>query len=252
MARQHGPPFFTGRIGNLIYFKMRGNYYVKAAPSDEVDSKRSNNMEMSGGSMIGKVFRESLPTLIEQFNHSYLNARLAGLFTKIVMYTKKNTGERKLELLTHKSFLKGFEFSPTHKFEQKCMGDFNWSMNDQRDRLSIKIRQLQVTIKNKNLRGTYFRIIVAASVLSNYNYEEDQNKYIPRNEVMNGKGCVSYSRYINVSELIDEDEVIVNFSEGIPSDCSVIALIGIEFYKQEGDEMYLLKSNQALKMAEVF
>lgn len=74
MARQAGPQFLIGKIGNLIYYKRGGEYFVRAssAPTREQLKKgknykklRESNVEFSGGAVIGKAFRDIFSSLIE-------------------------------------------------------------------------------------------------------------------------------------------------------------------------------------------
>lgn len=77
MATQSG---ITGRIGNTIYYKMGGKYYMRAAPRKYKQTKatKARATEFGKASSIGRIIRENLSNVIFNADDRSMQTKLVG------------------------------------------------------------------------------------------------------------------------------------------------------------------------------
>jgi hypothetical protein len=126
MARQTGPPFHTGKLGNLLYYKRGNDYFVRRMPAprgkqikkgENFKGTRDGNREFSGGSTISKTFREGLLPLKEIFTDSYFSSRLTGTFRRLIKIGEGKEGSRKAMIGGQGYLLKDFQFNKQTNFD---------------------------------------------------------------------------------------------------------------------------------------
>lgn len=77
MGTQRG---YTGRIGNVIHYKMGDKYYTRSAPRKYKQTKatRAKSSEFGMASTIGRVIRENMETVIFNKSDRKMQTRLVG------------------------------------------------------------------------------------------------------------------------------------------------------------------------------
>jgi hypothetical protein len=95
---------FSGRIGNLIYYKMRGKTYVRVAPSRVRQTKATKAKATVFGlaSSVGKSIREQLFSVIPFPSDHKMQVRLVSALVQWL----NSWGGKSLDL----SFIKEFDF----------------------------------------------------------------------------------------------------------------------------------------------
>lgn len=81
MATQMG---MTGRIGNVIHYKMGDKYFTRSAPRKYKQTKatKAKSSEFGMASTIGRIIRENLESVIFDTNDRNMQTRLVGeIFT---------------------------------------------------------------------------------------------------------------------------------------------------------------------------
>ncbi len=112
MVKQKGTKTWTGKMGDLSYYKRKGEWLVRraAGPSAETIATnpnyavtRKNNTEFGMASKYSKLFRDALkPILHDQCDGDWVN-RVNACFFKIIRMDDENPhGERLLKVGLHK------------------------------------------------------------------------------------------------------------------------------------------------------
>jgi hypothetical protein len=91
MARQTGILIFTGSMGAHVYYKMRGNYYVRRKPQiDRAYMERKgyrhtleNSTEFGACARAGKLLRHSLGEALRDTADHEITQRMNGLMSRI-------------------------------------------------------------------------------------------------------------------------------------------------------------------------
>jgi hypothetical protein len=262
MARQAGPPYLIGKIGNLIYYKMGGEHFVKenGAPTRAQIKKgknykktRESNVEFAGGSLVSKTFREAFSSLIESYVNQSLCGKLTGIFRKMISKGSGKEGMRKLEMSAHKDDLIGFEFHKDYLFKKIFRASMKLEMKKGRKEIALTIPKFKTTGSVSKPKGaSHFRIVLGVGIISDHVYSKSKKRYVPSNALLNGKSNTVYSDYVDVSKTTEEFQMHVKFKSAIPDDCSLVVLMGIQFFKEERIGMYGLETKRALMIKEVF
>ncbi|WP_194774801.1 hypothetical protein [Pararhodonellum marinum] len=122
MARQAGGLQLEGTIGNMIFYKMNGKYYVrsKGAPSKAklkkgkaFENSRRVSAEFGHASkMASKVVHAAKP-LMNPGNHTGLHGKLTEQLQRVLQTDRQSAyGDRKISL-GDLSLLEGFDFEQT-------------------------------------------------------------------------------------------------------------------------------------------
>jgi len=118
MARQVGTFKIRGTIGDLTFYQIRGQHFVRSKGG--VDGNRIKNdpnfartrenmSEFGRAGKDGKLIRDSLRTLMEKASDSLVTSRLTAKLMEVVKSDTKNVrGERSVEKCD-KQLLKGFD-----------------------------------------------------------------------------------------------------------------------------------------------
>src|SRR5580693_4009881 len=71
---------YTGRIGNIIHYKMGDKYYTRSAPRKYKQTKgtKAQSSEFGMASTIGRIIREHLESVIFDTNDRKMQTRLVG------------------------------------------------------------------------------------------------------------------------------------------------------------------------------
>jgi hypothetical protein len=262
MARQKGPIFFVGTIGNLVYYKRGNNYFVKekSSPSKEQIKKsksfietRKRNNEFGGGSTIGKAFRDSIPSLIKTFGDSDLSGRLTRLFQTVIKNSKGLQGRRSAELKRSKDIIKDFQFNKERSFDQIFNTIIQYKVNVNRKKVTVLIPKFNPrNFIDIPCGASHFKLIVAAVLISDYVFNTKAKKYHPLEKQYDDKSFILESDYFTVQEDLKDIRLNIKFKSFIPSCFNIIICIGIKFYKEENEsEKYELSTNRSMKIGEV-
>jgi hypothetical protein len=260
MARQKGPIFFVGTIGNLVYYKRGNNYFVKekSFPSKEqikysknFKETRNRNNEFGGGSRIGKAFRDSIPSLIKTYGDPDLSGRLTRIFYSVIKNGSGKIGKRNAELKRSKYLITDFQFHKKITFDQIFKSKINYKAD-------VKRKDVFVIIHRFNPKhfieipfgATHFKFTVAAVSISDYVYNSKAKAYVPLENKFNGKSLIEESDYLSVQKDVDDICLNIKFKSSVPETVNYVICIGIKFYKEEG-EMYELSTNRCMKIGEI-
>jgi hypothetical protein len=268
MAKQTGIVRYSGTIGGIRHFKIKGLVgdfaglvggptaeQVKTAP--EFARTRENNSEFAGSATAAKIVRVGLASLLSTMADSRLTSRLTSVFKEINLKAATGTrGQRPLTLSTNRNLLTGLDFNIETPFASICNAPFTQTNVAARTGSTITFSAFTPASNIIAPAGaTHFRIIGAISVASDYNYDSANKKYLPTSPALNGLNNVSYSSYLDLTQAITGTTTITNALTGSPvltTDVSVINCVGIEFYQKVNGNYFTFASNNALKIATIF
>jgi hypothetical protein len=182
---------FTGRLGDLSFYRMNGYDRVivrqKGGPSSErvkTDAKfqrtRENGVEFGGGSTAGKYIRQLLraQTTGSQLTvHSDINACLRSL---IPLDTTSARGERHVLISRGGQALEGLPLNTGDLFDSVVRATITCAPSREACSARVDIPQL---IPGSNLRLTaslpMYRIVATLAYVPDFFYAGPKNKYQP-------------------------------------------------------------------------
>jgi len=128
MAKLNPPLNFTGSLGNLSAYRMRGHDHIilrtkggasreKIRTSPAFEQVRRNNAEFSGRAVMSKWIMNALRPL-----KALADYNIAGPLNALVkpiqaLDTKSEWGKRHVQLSSHKSLLEGFSLNRKNHFD---------------------------------------------------------------------------------------------------------------------------------------
>lgn len=268
MARQTGLTRYSGTMGGVRHFKIKGlagdfagivggpsGEQIKTAP--EFARTRENMNEFGGCAAAGKSIRTALSQVIKQMSDPQMTGRLTGVLKKINLEDQTEArGYRAILITQEKQYLKGFVFDKNVSFEGAFTAPYTASVNAGRTEGTLTIPAFNpVNYVNAPAGATHFRFINALACVSDFAYDAQRNIYEPLDATNNELSNVAYSGYLDVTTAIATSTVVTATLPGSPTlsaDVSVLLCIGIEFYQQVGSNYYLFNSGNALKIADIF
>lgn len=268
MAIQKGHIKYTGTLGDVRHFKMKGlpGFYagMKGGPTEEqvlndeaFVRTRENMNEFGGCAIAAKSVRVGLSQLMKQMSDPQLTGRLTAIMKKINLEDQTEArGYRAILITSQPQYLLGLAFNKNVSFDGIFYAPF--TLVGAEDRLSATLTVPAfnpINYLSVPAGATHFRLINTVSVISDYAYNDKSNIYEAIDIDNNELSSVEYSDYLPIDEVPAADTVVTATLPGAPKvskDMSVINCIGIEFYQQVGPNYYLFNSGNALKIQAIF
>ncbi|MBU0695990.1 MAG: hypothetical protein KKE39_05625 [Bacteroidetes bacterium] len=268
MARQTGPLKYSGTLGDIRHFKikgLKGDFAgLKGGPSgDQVKTgpefkrTRENMNEFGGCAIAGKSVRIGLSQLMKQMSDSQLTGRLTGIMKKINLEDQSEArGYRAILISTQPQYLKGIGFNKNVNFDSIFFAPFTLAGTAGRDGSTLTVDAFNpLSFVNAPAGATHFRLINAISVVSDFAFNAQSGAYEPIDLELNELSNISYSDYLDLSAPTATPTVVTNALPGTPTlttDVTVLGSVGIEFYQKVGANYYLFNSGNALKVQDIF
>lgn len=268
MARQTGPLKYSGTLGDIRHFKikgLKGDFAgLKGGPSgDQVKTgaefkrTRENMNEFGGCAIAGKSVRIGLSQLMKQMSDSQLTGRLTGIMKKINLEDQSEArGFRAILISAQPQYLKGIGFNKNVNFDSIFFAPFTLVPTVGRDASSLTVEAFNpLSFVNAPAGATHFRLINAISVVSDFAYNSQSGAYEPVDIALNEISNITYSDYLDLTEATLTPTTITSTLPGTPTltaDVTVLGSIGIEFYQKVGTNYYLFNSGNALKVQDIF
>jgi hypothetical protein len=268
MARQTGPLKYSGTLGDIRHFKIKGlkgdfaglrggpsGDQVKTGP--EFKRTRENMNEFGGCAAAGKSVRIGLSQLMKQMSDPQLTGRLTGIMKKINLEDQSEArGYRAILITTQSQYLKGLGFNKNVNFDSIFFSPFTLTGAVTRDSSTLEVEAFNpLSYVNAPAGATHFRLINAISVVSDFAFNAQSGAYEPVDTALNELSNITYSDYIDLSAPVASTTTVTSTLPGslpLTTDVSVLNSIGIEFYQKVGVNYYLFNSGNALKVQEIF
>lgn len=268
MARQVGHIKYKGTLGEVRHFKikgMQGDFAgLKGGPSgDQVKTDpsfirtRENMNEFGGCAAAAKSVRIGLSQLMKQMSDPQLTGRITGIMKKINLEDLSEArGVRAILISTQRKYLKGLNFNKNLVLESVLYAPF--SVTPDVDRLSSDLVVPAFNIAssiNIPSGATHFRLVNAVSVLSDYAFNASTKIYEPVESALNEISSITYSEYIDLSTVQTTDITVTSALPAgttLTENVSVINSVGIEFYQKVGENYFIFKTGNCLKVYDLF
>ena len=268
MARQTGLTRYSGTMGGVRHFKIKGlsgdfagmvggpsGDQIKTAP--EFIRTRENMNEFGGCASAGKSIRTGLSQVIRQMSDPQMTGRLTGILKKINVEDQTEArGYRAILISQEKQYLIGFAFDKSVSLEGVFTAPYSLSNTAARDAATLTVPAFNpANLVNAPAGATHFRLLVALACVSDFAFNEQTGTYEPIDAANNELSDVAYSGYLDLTAAIGSATTVTATLPGTPTltnDASVLFCIGIEFYQQVGANYYLFNSGNALKVADIF
>jgi hypothetical protein len=267
MAKQTGLLKYSGNLGGISHYKMKGvkGDLAKIAngPSKEQIAKdpkfrrtRENNSEFGASAKAGKNMRVALASVIKNFADPQVVGRITKVFKEINLEGSGIRGRRPINTSENKDILIGFEFDKTTAFNTVFTAPYEFTENAARNESTLTIPPfVPLDYINPPAGATHFRILNGVAVLSDVRFNTLSRAYEVADSELDTLNVLEYSDYIQLENPIAGDTVVVSALPGAPtmnSDVSAVNVIGIEFYQLVNGIHYLFASGNAMKVANVF
>lgn len=120
MARQTGPLKITGTIGDIIFYKTKGGYFLKRKPLFDAERfatdpafaiQRKNMAELGRNSKASRLIRQAFAVPLTQIEGTGIHCRLNRLMAQVVKGDKTNERGRRNPTDGDITLLEGFDFN---------------------------------------------------------------------------------------------------------------------------------------------
>lgn len=264
MARQVSNQPIVGRIGNLVYYKRNGKYFVrtmgfpsreriKKAP--EFEKTRNLNSEFAGCATAGKGFREALAPLLEHHADAVLSPRIIALLSKVVKHGQGAFGARMIQVRKNKECMTDFQFRKRQPFDKIFLAETAFTCNASRKRVTMTIPSIVPSVSFGKLKGvSHYRLFVSLVAFPEYKPDKVSEKYRPVSRFACTGGEAAYSEVYSLKQKVKDLSLVAALSlkRNVPETAGVVVIAGIEFFKEENGKMYLDAGKSCMKIAKVF
>ncbi len=267
MARQKGLVKYSGTMGGVRHFKIKGLVGdfagLAGGPSDSQIKNdkafirtRENMSEFGGSASAAKSIRVGLAQVIKQ----YSDPRLTGRLTKIMKEINKEDtgnprGQRNIKVSANRSFLEGLNFDVNTNLSGIFNAPYTLTNTVLRDGATFDIPIFEpMNLINAPAGATHFRLMNAIAVVSDYQFNTNTGQYEPTDPTLNELSDVQFSAYTDLSTTTSAISITTALA-GPPTmtaSVSVLNCIGIEFYQQIGSDYYLFASGNAMRVDSLF
>jgi hypothetical protein len=267
MAKQTGVIRYSGNLGGISHYKMKGvtGDLAKIAngPSKEQIMKdpafkrtRENNLEFGASAKTAKNLRVGLASVIKGFSDPQVAGRITKVFKAINLEGTGPRGKRRIDLSLHRAMLDGFEFDKNISFGSVFTAQYSITENAARNESTIDIQPFNpLDYVNAPAGATHFRLINGLAVVSDVRYNAAQKAYAVVVPTLDGLNDITYTPYLPLDSSIGTNTIITSTLPGLPTmstDVSVVNVIGIEFFQEVGGEYYLFAAGNAMQVGKVF
>lgn len=267
MARQTGLVKYSGTMGGVRHFKIKGldgdfaglagGPTAEQINNDDAFIRTRENMSEFGGcASAAKSIRVGLAQIMKQFSDSRLTGRLTAIMKQINLNDTTNArGERSIEISANQSVLAGLNFNENLSLSGIFNAPYSLSNTVARDSATFTIPAFNpANLISAPAGATHFRLVNAITVSSDWQFNSSTGNYEPTDAALNELSNIQYSGYLDLNAVTALTTVTTTLpgSPSMTATVSVLNCIGIEFYQQVGSNYYLFASGNALRVDTVF
>jgi hypothetical protein len=266
MARQKGIIKLKGTLGGITFYQRNGQDFLKEASAPDKNRilndpayarTRENNQEFGAAATIGKALRVGLVQEFDEMADSNATARIVKLIKQVISRDVAGVrGQRLFAPVVNKNMFVNFPFNESVSLDSKFLAPYTAAVNAGRNQVTITIPDFNTgNFVHAPAGSTHFRIINLISVLSQYSFNTTIRKYEPADAANNSRNAFAASGFLAIGPNVGAVTTIVAAitpAPTLPATSALISCIGIEFYQQVGTQFYLLSSDNAMKIQNVY
>lgn len=243
MARLNSSFEFTGRVGNITAYTLKGSDKIiirkKGGPSREKIKKlesfavtREMNTEWAGCAKAGKGILQAILPVKHVADYNIIGP-LNAIAKTIQKLDKVNvSGERSVRISRHRDLLDGFPLNRKYTFDSMIRRNIIFRLDRETGSAVVEIPALTPGIHLVNgSKGQLFRFSVVLGIVSDLEFSGDYSKYSPLNQQAHTKNCFAetdwYPAFEDFSGTMLNLELEKNIVFGATE--TLLLAIGIEF-----------------------
>lgn len=267
MARQTGALKYTGTIGDIRHFKIKGlkgsfagliggPTAEQIATAPEFARTRENMNEFGGCALTGKAIRVGFASVLSNMADPQVTGRLTAIMKKINLEDGSEArGQRAVLISAVPNYLVDFEFNRFKSFDGAISAPMTITPTAGRDSSTLDVPVFSPLNSTYIPAGaTHFRIINAIAVISDYAYNATTKVYEATDTALDKLSAVAYSDYLPVNALTTAQSIVATLP-GTPTmtaSVSVLNAVGIEFYQEVNANYYVFNQGNAMKIKQIF
>jgi hypothetical protein len=174
MPRQHGIIKLKGKVGNRLFYKMGGKYFVRTVTAHDVANDprfavtHAKGLDFGTACRSAKLLRTALGPAVKIFNKSGLPARLTSHFIKAVAADLTHACGKRQVFAENLASLKDFEFNTGAAFGALGLSPaVSLDLESRTVTLTITAQDLQLTSK-RPIPATDTRRLIASVTAINF------------------------------------------------------------------------------------
>jgi hypothetical protein len=143
-------------------------------------------------------------------------------------------------------------FNKKYKAMESAMYALKSSHTDSRMETTLTVKGLRMKMKEIPSGATHYRILSHISIVSDYSYLKNSERYEPTNP-LDGLSAFAYSELTCIGVELTT-QINVSFPEGtiLGEDCTVLHIVAIQFVEPNGDKGYRTIYGASVDIIDVF
>jgi hypothetical protein len=244
MARVKQLDVITGSIKNLSFYTRKGSDEVfvrtKGGASKnsikrrpELVNIRKSNLEFGGCSKMSKEIRQTFSSIahVADYNLSSVLNSLAKNIQKAD--TVNPVGERSISLSAYKSYLNGFDFNKTYRFDSVLRVPLQWDIERQTQQATVDIPDFACSF-GLYLPGNYslFRIGITLGIATDLKLNDNKSGYEPTQPKLNLGHQQRFTTWYSTQASVPQQQLeltIPDNGELFTDNDTLILCVAIEF-----------------------
>lgn len=266
MAKQIGLVRYSGTIGNVRHYKLKGRSEDFAGLAGGVERERilkdpafkrtrENMNEFGGAAKMGKALRNALSSVVSSMADPTFAGRLTGVLKKVNAKGSGVRGQREIPVTGNTGLIEGLEMNRALGLGTVLRTSSAVTSTAARNEATLSVDPFNPANHLLLPAGaTHFQIILAIASLSDYAYDTVRG-YAPKAPTLNGIEAVARTTQLDVNTPLTAVTTLNAQLPGSPTmtaDASLVTCVGIEFYQEVQGSYYLFAQNNAMQFTEVF
>lgn len=254
-----------GTLDGLTFYQKDGQSFVKTKSGvsrnrilkDRAFKRTRENMrEFGGAARASKAFRDGYANIIKLMGDTYLSGRLTAVMRRIADLGTGIRGRRSIDIASNTELLNNFEFNKTRPLGAVFYPKYTApSFDANRDIATWTVPDFETDSFVSPPEGaTHFKLVLAAGLVSNYEFVVALDGYEPVEPAENSLGTTVYSDAIPLQGAVGSDTTLVadlGLGTALPVAVVATAAIGIVFYQEINSELYELSSGNTMRVATI-
>jgi hypothetical protein len=217
---------------------------------------RENMSEFGGMAKPGVPLRQALGDYYRTIQSGRANGRFSSAISKIIKRGAGSRGQRACTISANQQFLRGFEFNKELNFSSSFGAPFTITPNPASTSFILEVPPFTPNRKLLIPAGsTHFQLMLAAVVLSDYEYDGDTQEYVPLDAAVNGLYHMVETPMLDNLLTIGAPTTLTATLPGLatlPPDTSVAIVMALVFFEEVGADYYQFETGATMKIVDMY